>query len=142
MRFFVSAIVFMMLSSTVWATEDYGPVPELFFTEYMKKNYAGAIDVLLNNQSVDPTAGQTDEQLRQTFTTSVSNLGNFEYKELVYTKEVGTRFVVLKYVIGMTKQPVMLRLNLYKPQDRWLVKGFNFDSDFEKAFNNLTAEKI
>ncbi len=138
-------LIFAMLyffCSIAWAGDNYGPVPELFFNEFSKRNFAESIDVLLSNQDVKVSPGATDQQLRQNFTSTVNTLGDFEYKELVYKKEVGTRFVILKYIIGMAKKPIMFRLSLYKPQDRWLVKGFNFDSDFEKATNDLISERL
>lgn len=137
------ALLFVLTAAPyVNASEDYGPIPDLFFKEFTSHRYAQSLDVLLGNQGVPYENTQEDSKLRNNFVSSIEALGKYKYKELFFKKEFTSRYVVLMYVVGMEKKPMMFRLNLYKLDDVWYVKSFNFDSDFDKIATDNVKSKM
>lgn len=120
----------ILLATSALSAEQYDNIPAQFFKEFSEKKYADSIDTLLKYQKIAPA---TDSfELKRNFIGSVNTLGDYRYNELITKREIGTRYVVLYYIIGMDKKPMSMRLSLYKPSNEWIIKSFNFDSDVDK----------
>jgi len=130
--------VFMLLTSStlVAAAEDYDTIPQDFFRDIAEQRYSEAIDGLVAKEGIAPTTDAT--QLKNTFIASVTPLGAYRFNELVEKKALGSRYVVLYYIVGMDKKPITVRINLYKPNEVWVVKSFNFDTDVDKLAQNVS----
>ncbi|WP_122670599.1 hypothetical protein [Pseudomonas viridiflava] len=109
------------------ADEPYDGIPDALLSKLAVNDYEGAFDSIVSKMRDDQAA-----QFKAGFLSTAKEWGNYTYSELYRTEPIGSRLVRLTYIIGTDKRPMMLTMTLYKPTQRWDIRGFQFTTKLDE----------
>lgn len=122
MRKALALMAGILLSCNCLAAGIYDGVPDKFFEHFKKKEYQEAI-----KESMSTSTWKDDDQSLPGVVKQMEDFGNYKFHELLSEKKMGRRGVNLVYLVGMDHRPILLSLSLYKPDDKWVAYGINFN---------------
>ncbi|SEA11744.1 hypothetical protein [Microbulbifer marinus] len=135
MRF--SAILLLLFSSFAIAesgSDERAALSKPFFDKLENQSFDGlATLVYKDSKYVSKDAlKQNDSKFLATF----SLLGEYIEKQLLVDLPVGNRWVHQTYLLIFDRQPVLLKIDFYKPRNEWTIQEVVWEADFD----DLVAE--
>ena len=82
------------------------------------------------------------EALDLKFYTSVSTLGDYYGYKLLHQATIQDLYVIQYYVLKYRRQPLLLKMEFYKPNDQWFVNGMELDDDLDVYMEDSAKENI
>lgn len=80
-------------------------------------------------------------ELNQTLEVTLSETGKSYGHKLIYESNLEDTYILRYYLLKMKRQPMLLKLEFYKPNNKWKVQGMSLDDDLddyiEKHAKNL-----
>lgn len=134
-RVFFALFLFICAFKAI-ADEPYDGIPNALLSRLAVNDHEGAFDSLVSNMKDDQAA-----QFKAGFLSTAKDWGNYTFSELYRTEAIGSHLVRLTYIIGTDKRPVMLTMTLYKPSQRWDIRGFQFTSKLDEIMQQGTVSQ-
>jgi hypothetical protein len=118
----------ILLCSLIYAQETTETITRDFFVSF--KNDPGVAYVTLFNgiKWIDRTTVETN---KTEFTQFLTDIGAYCGNELIATKKIGESYQLKSFLVKYERQPIRFTFLLYKPQDKWVIQNFSWDSDLE-----------
>jgi len=140
------AIVLVLSCSGVAVGEDYGGIPEKFFTYIAEGKTSEAVEYLYGtNEWVAKNSDQV-ANLKGELSKVGHLVGEYQFHELIVSGKAGSRYAHLVYLVGYERQPLRFEIRVYKPGDEWRFQGVSFDmritDDIEKLANQKVIDKM
>ncbi|MNZ75143.1 hypothetical protein D3C78_936140 [compost metagenome] len=137
MKQITMAVIATLFSLGAFATESYNETPEKFIKTIKESHYQEAIDSLYPGSEYWKTPeGQAE---KAGFSAKMEKAGEYRFHELLSEKKVGSRYVVLSYLVGFKNRPLFFSIVMYKPEDLWIAKGIQFD-EAPQNIKNLSLQ--
>lgn len=130
------ALFLLNWAFSAMADEPYDGIPDALLSRLAVNDYDGAFDSLVHNMKDDQAA-----QFKAGFLSTAKEWGHYTFSELYRTEAIGSHLVRLTYIIGTDKRPVMLTMTLYKPSERWDIRGFQFTSKLDEIMEQSAPNR-
>ncbi len=106
------------------------------FYEIYNTNIDSAIDYIFNtNPSITFDKKAQLLSLKQDFTNSIEQLGNYRGYELITTRKLTSSYMLYSYLVKYDLQPLRLTFVFYKPENEWHLYNFKYDVEFATEFD-------
>ncbi|MBC9250776.1 hypothetical protein A9179_10855 [Pseudomonas alcaligenes] len=126
--------VLISFSANVLAAEDYDGIPENFIKLIAAKKIPEAIDSLYPNEGYWSTPQGIAEKAN--ISAKFVKFGDYRFHQLLSEKSiVDDRYVTLSYFVGFQNKPEFFSITLYKPENSWTAREFNFGGTPEETKN-------
>lgn len=139
-----SALVYFGLHAQTQAAQnrDYDAIANRFFVLLEQDKSDEAIDYLFSTNVALKNMPGKSEQLKAQIGDLERQLGSYHSHTKLAESKVAGMFVYQHYFVAYDRQPVSLRLKLYKPRDTWMVYGVQFDPDLPDTIEKQTDQTL
>jgi len=69
---------------------------------------------------------------------AITRMGTYLGREEISRVHIGSRLVLVRYLLRFEKQPLFLDLTYYRADTRWTNYGFDFQDDEKKFFMEMS----
>ncbi|PLX11483.1 MAG: hypothetical protein C0594_03610 [Marinilabiliales bacterium] len=128
--------LFLLISFHVFSQVTYQEIIDTFFELYETKNSDEAIEYIFET---NPWIKKTDpltQKIKESFNKALPIIGDYHGKELVSEKWLGECFIESTYIVKYSRQPILFKFTLYKPDSVWQVHNFRFDDKLDEELGN------
>lgn len=128
-RLFVILFLFSTLSSFA-QKETTETITENFFQTYKKDPTRAYADLFVDNKWMKDKKSDI-ETVKIRMNDFLSGLGEYYGYELITEKSAGESYVLKSYLIKYERQPIRFTFLLYRPNDKWQIQNFTYDTNIE-----------
>jgi hypothetical protein len=145
--FFVSIAVCMVgFSRTSLAQQlsdaPYQAMSDRFFNLLQKGKGADAVDYLLGTNPAMKKVPDQIENLKTQFGSLGPLMGSYVSSTKLVETQVAGMFVYQHYFVAYERQPISVRIKYYKPGEKWLCYGVQFDAELTDLIQKEADSKI
>ncbi len=131
----MKSILLLLSFLAISATAHAQPTPETmiatFFREY-ETNPGQALQNMYNSNPWSSTQQEGVDGIKVELNRyNVDLVGKMHGVELITTKKVTESLVLYSYLLKYDRLPMRITFKFYKPDDTWVLYGFDFDNDLE-----------
>jgi hypothetical protein len=110
-----------------------------FFYTFQEKGTNDALNDIFNtNQWLMQASNSQIDTIKNSFNTTLQQLGNYCGYEIVSVKNVGTSLVIYACLAKFERQPLRLTFTFYKANDNWALYNFSYDSNLQNELEELS----
>ena len=147
MKFCVFILFILLILSSAFVTaEDFTDIDKLGNTaiELIKKGRLNNIvSKTMASSSISKYLSKDDfAQSDGTFERNIKLMGKYYSSEILHEGGVKGTFWSRWYIIKFERQPLMIYMEFYKPNDTWEVHSMRMDSDLSKYIHDAGQVKI
>ena len=138
--FFVLCPVLLFLSVTAARAQEETPVTisKKFFELYASKPM-DAIDYIFSGMKLNKQVSDDITAIKKNLKVTIDQGGPYYGYDLITEKGVGNNFKLLSYMARYDKQPVRFIFVYYKPNDKWKIYTFQFNTNLDDELTNAAS---
>jgi hypothetical protein len=106
-------------------------ITETFFKTF-KQNPTKAYEELFADNKWMKDKKSDIETVKIKMSDFLSGLGGYYGFELITEKSAGESYILKSYLIKYERQPIRFTFLLYKPNDKWQIQNFTYDTNIEE----------
>jgi hypothetical protein len=148
MVFFWVAIVATLLSfqltSDAQQVKDasYQAITDNFFKMVKDGKATDAVDYIFATNPAMTKVSDEVQQVKSQFGSLKPLMGEYISHTKIAETEVAGMFVYQHYFVAYERQPISVRIKYYKPADKWLCYGLQFDGELSALIEKNTDSRI
>ena len=128
--------ILLFLSFLVLSTSAHAQAtPETLIATFFKEHATNPGQALQNLYDTNPWSTTLQEGIDGIKTElnryNVDLVGKMHGVELITTKKVTESLVLYSYLMKYDRLPMRITFKFYKPDDTWMLTGFNFDNGLD-----------
>ena len=141
------SIVFIFLLSSVFAkADDLTDIDKLGNTVIQlleKAEITNIVSKTMSTSSISKYISQDDfDQSDGTFEKNIKLMGKYYSSEVLHEGGIKSTFWSRWYIIRFERQPLMIYMEFYKPNDTWEVHSMRMDTDLSQYIHDAGQVKI
>ena len=82
------------------------------------------------------------EGLDITFRNTLSLLGDYYGYKLFHEAVIQDLYIIRYYILKYERQPILLKLEFYRPNDSWVINGMEFDTGLDNYMEDSAKSYI
>lgn len=115
-------------------------ITDAFFVKY-QKDQMQAIDFAFSTSKYINTKSESIIDLKNKLKNLIELCGDYKGYELITEVALGQSLKSASYIIKYDRQPIRFLFSFYKPDDKWVVQDFSFDTDLDTDIESAMKEK-
>ena len=124
--FLIASAIFPTL---VFGAEKYDNIPEAFIGHLQEKDFQKAVESIYPDQDKSYLSTPDGALIISKLKHDLEGYGEYKYHELISEEKIGTRFVIVTYIVGMQFKPSYMSFKLYRPEEHWAVLNFKYNDN-------------
>lgn len=103
-----------------------------FFTTYKTDPGKAVRELYKTNSWTERVRDDIENVVTKINGFTVDYIGKYYGYELITTKKFAQSYVLYSYLVKYDRQPLRFIFKFYKPNDKWILYGFQYDDNFNK----------
>ncbi|MGZ3752584.1 MAG: hypothetical protein ACXVB0_03980 [Mucilaginibacter sp.] len=132
------ALVFICTSMAQAQEETPAQISKKFFDLYSVKPM-DAIDYIFSGVKVTKQVSDDITAIKKNLKVTIDLDGTYYGYELINEKSVGNNLKLISYMLRYEKQPVRFIFIYYKPNDKWKIYTFQFNTNLDEELTNASS---
>ncbi|MGZ3812172.1 MAG: hypothetical protein ACXVJN_10520 [Mucilaginibacter sp.] len=132
------ALVFICTSMAQAQEETPAQISKKFFDLYSVKPM-DAIDYIFSGVKVTKQVSDDITAIKKNLKVTIDLDGTYYGYELINEKSVGNNLKLISYMLRYEKQPLRFIFIYYKPNDKWKIYTFQFNTNLDEELTNASS---
>ncbi len=130
----------LFLSMSVYAQKTPQDLINDFFSSYEKDPGKAVKEMYKTNVWMERIKDDIDNIANKLDGFTIDYIGKYYGYELITSQKFSESFVLYSYLVKYDRQPLRFTFKFYKPNDTWVLYGFQYDDTFSTEIEE--ASKI
>lgn len=123
--------VFILSVFNVLGQDKGEDIINIFFKQY-ETNPTKAVEDIFNTSPYNGRMRDGIDNIKNELSKlTIDYVGKYYGHELIVKKQLSGSFVLYSYLIKYDRQPLRFIFKMYKPNDKWMLYSFKYDSNLD-----------
>jgi hypothetical protein len=137
--FALCPVLFFICTSVAHAQEQTpAEISKKFFELYSAKPM-DAIDYIFSGMKPNKQLSDDITAIKKNLKVTIDLDGQYYGYELINEKNIGSNLKLISYMLKYDKQPVRFIFIYYKPNDKWKIYTFQFNTNLDEELTNAAS---
>ena len=124
-------VLFFTMPSVFGQSDPSEKITDSFFKTYKQSPTKAYTDLFENNKWMNDKRSDV-ETVKIKLDDFLRGLGEYFGYELITEKSAGESYLLKSYLIKYERQPLRFTFLLYRPNDKWQLQNFSYDTNIEE----------